>query len=71
MTENHTVRYQIRKGNVTQDLLDWIQENELRLVKFTFINDINAYGRPCLVSLDFVFAEEEEAMAFKIRWGGK
>ena len=54
---------------IIDNALEWCNENSLSILKYEQKHSENTFGRAIIYGFVFFFLNEEDATAFKLRWG--
>lgn len=58
----------IKSPSKVGEMMDWAEEEELELLHTKANHSEGAFGRAIIYGFTFVFDNEEDATAFKLRW---
>lgn len=53
---------------VVVDALQWCEENDIAVLEYRSCHSENAFSRAMIYGFTFFFENEEDAVAFKLRW---
>lgn len=53
---------------IIDNALSWCKENDIVVLKFKARHSENVFDRAIIYGFDFFFENEEDAVAFKLRW---
>ena len=54
---------------IVDNALGWCKENNITIIEYKHRHFGNDFGRDIIYGVDFYFNNEEDATAFKLRWG--
>ena len=63
----YIVRVPITSCSSASEMCEWTKEHKIECV-WRPLHTENAFGRGFIVGFNFVFVNEEDAIAFKLRW---